>query len=239
MDPNKIAHLTESREKVLVWEFFEYATGGYFVDVGANHPKNGSQTWLLEQLGWTGLLIEPQPSQAALLRRDRPRSKVFEGAVSSPENCGQRDFHLADHDGFSSLSKNVDDLDVSYLKSFPVQVRTLDDLLSSEGATRVDFISIDVEGTELDTLRGFDLTRWKPRLILLEDKLHNLSKHEYLGAHGYKLAKRTGLNNWYVPAAYDFQLTTATERLKLFRKVFIGLPVRALRYKLRKSRLKK
>lgn len=42
---------------------------GYFVEVGANEPRERSQTWLLEQSGWTGVLIEPQPDLAAELRR--------------------------------------------------------------------------------------------------------------------------------------------------------------------------
>src|SRR5262245_25285955 len=68
---------------------------GYFVEVGANDPRERSQTWLLEQSGWTGVLIEPQPHLAADLRLRR-KAKVFQVACSSPENAGRElPLHLA------------------------------------------------------------------------------------------------------------------------------------------------
>ena len=49
---------------------------GFFVEVGANDPRERSQTWHLEQAGWTGILIEPQPDLARELRAKRV-AKVF------------------------------------------------------------------------------------------------------------------------------------------------------------------
>lgn len=46
-------------EQLLVREYFQNKLDGYYVDVGANHPVEESQTWHLEQLGWSDLLIEP------------------------------------------------------------------------------------------------------------------------------------------------------------------------------------
>jgi hypothetical protein len=48
-------------EKVQVWEFFGFRTDGFYIEVGANDPKTLSQTWLLEKVGWRGILIEPLP----------------------------------------------------------------------------------------------------------------------------------------------------------------------------------
>ena len=59
----------EGREQELVRKFFKHAPSGFFVEVGANRPRQESQTWHLEQLGWTGVLIEPQPDLAEDLRR--------------------------------------------------------------------------------------------------------------------------------------------------------------------------
>ena len=76
--------------------------------------------------------------------------------------------------------------------------------------------------------------RWKPKLILIEDKLYNLSKHHFLMNQGYKLAKRTNQNNWYVPRTKEFNLTTTWECVKLFRKVYLGLLIRKLRQRRKK-----
>jgi len=59
-------------------------------------------------------------------------------------------------------------------------------------------------------------------MILIEDHLENLSVHRHLVRHGYRLVKRTGVNNWYVPKRQPFHMTTPAERLKLFRKMFPG-----------------
>ena len=55
----------DGREQELVREFFAGVRDGFFVEVGANRPQQESQTWHLEQLGWTGVLIEPQPRSRA------------------------------------------------------------------------------------------------------------------------------------------------------------------------------
>src|SRR5262249_49005282 len=65
-----------NHEMGLVSAFFGNIKG-YFVEVGANDPRERSQTWLLEQAGWTGVLVEPQPDLAAELRASRkPRFSV-------------------------------------------------------------------------------------------------------------------------------------------------------------------
>ena len=62
-------------------------------------------------------------------------------------------------------------------------MRTLDSLLDEAEAPKpIDLLSVDVEGHELDVLRGFDFVRWQPRLILLEDHVTNLDKHTFCSA---------------------------------------------------------
>ena len=63
-------HPSHEEEQTRVREFFGGDNSGYFVEVGANHPTHGSQTWHLEQAGWTGVLVEPQPDLAAFLVSD-------------------------------------------------------------------------------------------------------------------------------------------------------------------------
>ena len=72
------------QETELVRQFFAARGKGYFVEVGANDPKTESQSWHLEQEGWTGILVEPLPNLAARLR-DMRTAKVYEVACSSPD----------------------------------------------------------------------------------------------------------------------------------------------------------
>ncbi len=209
-------------EDVIVREFFEQRSDGFFMEVGANDPVKFSQTWLLERLGWTGLLVEPLADRCARLRTARPRSRVHQVAVGAPAQRGQLELQVPPDDMFASLSPR--DKAPTAVKTQTVQVKTLDEVLASEGDPAVDFISIDVEGLELEVLQGFALVRHRPALLIMEDHLKSLAVHTHLTAHGYKLVKRTGCNNWYVPAGTPFPFTTWTERVQLWKRLRLNTP---------------
>ena len=119
-----------------------------------------------------------------------------------------------------------------------VPLRTLDAILAEAGAARVDFLSVDVEGMELPVLQGFNLEKYAPRLILLEEHRRDFKKHFHLRRHGYRLVKRTHLNNWYVPPdspATARSLNTPAERWRMFRKMWINAPFDNFYRKLRTS----
>jgi FkbM family methyltransferase len=216
-------------EKELVWQHFGRKRDGFFIEVGANDPERGSQTWLLERNGWRGLLIEPQASFFHRLVRDRPRSKVYHAACSSPERRGNGTLHVANLPGFSTLEKHPDTHGVAYVRTEPALVTTLDEILQAEGNPAVDFLSIDVEGHELEVLRGLSLERHRPSLVLIEDAVRDLDQHRYLRSHGYRLVKRTALNNWYIPENAAFSMATLGERIGLFRKMYLATPFRRWR----------
>ena len=116
-----------------------------------------------------------------------------------------------------------------------VPARTLDDILIEAGApTPIDFISIDVEGHEVDVLSGFDVTRWQPRLILIEDHVSSLATHRFLTRSGYRLMRRTGLNGWYVPRSQAPRVGLGWWQLG--RKYYLALPFRVLRDRKRRWR---
>lgn len=211
-------------EDLLVWKYFGAKPDGFYVEIGANHPTKGSQTCLLEQRGWKGILVEPIAKNCDLLRQQRPGSLVFNCALGSPAQRGRARFNVAANgDGHSGLVVN-DGVVVEKVEE--VELRTFDDVLAEAGNPKLDFVSIDVEGTELQVLHGFDLARHLPALLLVEDWLYSLDLHRHLVRHGYRLVKRTGLNNWYIPKGRPFSLSSGMERLKLFRKMFLGLPFR-------------
>jgi len=225
-----------SSEEELVWQSFGRRKDGLFLDVGANDPRKGSQTWFLEQQGWRGILVEPQSQLCGPLRQARPHSRVFQVACGAPGHPPQMPFYIADAPSKSSLVKNLIEPTTKYVQTELVTMMTLDALIEEAGNPKLDFVSIDVEGTQLDVLRGFTLRRHRPGLLLLEDHLHNLKVHRYLRRQGYRLVKRTGLNNWYVPKDSPFTLSTAFERLRLWKKVWLNTPFRMLRVYLERRR---
>ena len=213
-------------ENELKAAFFASTRQGFFVEVGANQPQQGSQSWQFEQAGWRGVLVEPQPDLAERLRQVR-RAHVVAAACSSPANAGKTmTLHvLGPH---SSLNPELAVTGVVAEAQIDVPVRTLDEILREAGApSPIDFVSIDVEGHEVDVLSGFDLARWHPRLILVEDHVTSLATHRALTSAGYRLIRRTGPNGWYVPAREAPRMGLGWWQIA--RKYYFALPIRKLR----------
>ena len=214
-------------EQQLVQAFFA-SRPGFYVDVGANDPVLDSQSQHLEALGWTGLLIEPDPDCCDLLRKNRT-GEVVQMACSSPQNAGKQ--LLLNRAGpHSTLEDKPIALGAVVRSTVAVQCDTLDAILEKHNAPPgFELLSMDIEGHELTALSGFSFSRWRPQLVLMEDHVTHLDKHRLMQRNGYQLLMRTGLNSWYVSmnSSYSHSLLA---KLEYFRKYYLGLPLRKFRY---------
>eukprot|EP01031_Cornospumella_fuschlensis_P007995 gene7995-9874_t len=130
-------------EKELVQAFFS-GHKGFYVDVGANDPVLDSQSQHLEAIGWTGLLVEPDPDCCELLRKTRTGT-VVEMACSSPENAGKQ-LQLNRAGPHSTLEDRPIALGAVVRSTVGVQCETLDRILETHGApVGFDLLSIDIE----------------------------------------------------------------------------------------------
>ena len=227
-------HPSHEEEQARVREFFGGDSSGYFVEVGANHPTHGSQTWHLAQTGWIGVLVEPQPGLAAFLVTSR-KARVFAAACSSPDNAGQSlPLHVDGARSALDRDRMAPGAQAAYVIVVPT--RTLDSILEEAAAPiPIDLLSIDVEGHETEVLRGFDFNRWQPLLILIEDHVNSLQTHRYLKKSGYRLIRRLGHNGWYVPADESYHIASS-DRWEILRKYYLALPFRLIRNTSRRVR---
>jgi FkbM family methyltransferase len=215
-------------ERALVQAFFAGKLG-FYVDVGANDPVLDSQSWHLEQIGWTGILVEPDPDHCKQLRVERT-GRVVEKACSSPANAGHQLLLKRAGPHSTVEAQPIARGAPTTSDTVAVDCETLDNILESEGVVPgFDLLSVDIEGHELPALSGFTFAKWRPRLILLEDHVVNLAKHSLMRRNGYQLLLRTGLNSWYVPESSGFTHSLAA-RLEFVRKYYLGLPLRKLRF---------
>lgn len=235
----------EHEEKTLIREYFDNKMQGIFVEVGANDPCDpNSQSWHLETLlNWSGVLVEPNPQLAELCRQKRANADVYEcAAVAGEDEGGAIQLHIPINDGVekinhSSVKKNADDFSYKEHRSIDVDARSLDSILKASGTENIDVLSIDVEGTELEVLKGFSIEQYKPALILLEDKHVYLNKHRYLKSKGYKLVKRTCLNCWYIPSGAVAPEQNLMDKIKLTKRLYLSIWLKKIKFSLKNHTL--
>lgn len=196
-------YFSQHGEDVLLERIFAGRRDGTFVEVGANDGITFSTTKRFEDLGWTCILVEPAPTLCKQIRRNR-RSMLYECAASS--EAGVVDFHYVE-DGSLYSSVEVDSTMRHLVEgrrlsvvSIKVPKRRLDDVLEDSGIRAVDFLTIDVEGHELEALKGLTLERWSPKVVIVEDAKSDTEVtpvESHMRASGYRKFYRSGGNDWY------------------------------------------
>ena len=176
-------------------------SGGFFVEAGANDGIRQSNTYFLEKRrGWTGLLVEPIPRLASKCRTNRKNSIVEECVLVAPENMGQEveivdlDLMTAVVEGFSDISEMHKRISlaeqVQKIKSNKISVTSssLNSLLEFHQRYEIDLLSLDVEGFELEVLKGLDLQKFSVSVILIETT--NLALVQLALGNEYYLAQQ-------------------------------------------------
>lgn len=200
-------YYSQHGEDYYIQEFFGKDYVGTCIDVGASEPIMGSNTYLFEQLGWDVYCIEPNPRYVSLLKDHRKKVYEYacgdevkenvnftvctllnnnynEGAISSLKIDTKL---LEEHDSYKPILRNIN-----------VNVITLDEFIKNENIEKIDFVSIDTEGTELDVLRGFDINKHSPKMMIIENNYNDPAIEEYLKDFGYAKKMRLAVNDFYV-----------------------------------------
>lgn len=191
------------REAQIPW-----ADSGFYVDLGANHPVVLSATYLLYRQGWTGITVEPIPSLCALHRRFRSRDLCLNMGVGSAEE--RRPFWETAPDVFSSFSHEATQQAQSngwcrILRESRVAVNTPSAILNHAPTdTRINYLSIDTEGLDVEILRNWPWEEWLPDIVSCEASAAHGGEAEadrILGGRGYVPIKRFPISVfWASPA---------------------------------------
>jgi FkbM family methyltransferase len=187
-------------EDDILQRFFSGQPGGFFVEVGALDGEHFSNTYLLEQQGWNGICVEPNPDVTARLIEKRARSRCF--AVACVADPAQHEATLylfgmvelssttLSHEAVIRTTHKQNAKPWDGYRPVTVPARTLNSILEECEPVSIDLISIDTEWTNAETLRGFDLARWRPRVVVVEigdGVREQMADYHFIFEHGGNL----------------------------------------------------
>ena len=186
---------------------------GFYIDVGAWDPVQDSVTKHFYDRGWRGINVEPHPEIYARLSAARPRDINLQVALG--EAPGTRDLVMIGRTGLSTFETPFVESAVRWVRENRdqpaevtlerVAVRTLAQICRRHvpPGTQIDFLKVDVEGSEERVLRGGDWATYRPRILVVEavEPLSDTPSWEswdaYIQAQGYEFLDFDGLNRWY------------------------------------------
>ena len=154
----------------LVANIFKNNNDGFYVDIGCGHPIKNNNTYLLNKRGWKGINIDLDEENIDLFNIYRKNDENINIAVSNDNKEVDLYFYHS-KSAINTISKeaaNYQKAKVSSVKR--VKSKTLNEILinSKFKGIQIDFLSIDVEGSELLVLKNFDFKKYSPKVIVVE-----------------------------------------------------------------------
>jgi FkbM family methyltransferase len=203
----KTTHCSEhGQDKFLDEVVFKGRTRGTFVEIGACDGIYLSNTYFFEkERAWTGICIEPRKSQFKKLSRNRSCISLnlcvasvsgkeqfteFKGAYLPALSGLERNFYSEHRDkvaeGLSYPKLN------HHAIRYRVKTETLANILKTHGIAKVDYCSIDVEGSEMEVLAGLDFKAVQVEAFSIENNYRNRETSLFMDDRGYKLVHEIG-----------------------------------------------
>lgn len=174
---------SQEGEDLIIKRIFEIKHFGFYVDVGAHHPKRFSNTYLFYKQGWRGINIEPRPGSKKLFDKLRNRDINIEAAIS--ETKGDLLYFEFDEPALNSFDQNLsieraNNTKYKIINKIHIKTYKLADILDNYLPTgqKIDFLTIDTEGFDIHVLRSNNWERYRPEIILCEDSEFELSNPE-------------------------------------------------------------
>lgn len=200
---------SQKGEDLAIDTFFKHKKKGFYIDIGAYHPKRYNNTKFFYDKGWHGINIEPNPNNIKLFQKDRTRDVNLNIGIGG--KTGKMAFYVFKSEALSTFSKKeLDELiraGYRVKNRITIQVDTLKNVMRKYVRSRIDFMTVDTEGLDIEVLRSNDWKKYRPTLLCVEtidfvDQLSGMkdinnrkvSIGQYLKSVGYKELFTNGLN---------------------------------------------
>jgi FkbM family methyltransferase len=198
----KNKHLGEFGEDIFIRRFFKNEKKGFYVDIGCYHPIKGSLTYYLFKEGWKGLNVDLSKISVDLFKTARPNDHNINAAVTDfdGETFYYENGAINQQNSLISHSDN---------KKIKIQAYKLATLLNNLSISNIDYLNIDVEGSDFKVILSLDFSKYRPKLISIDQNIYNSEKiiknecHEFLSKKNYFLASKIGVTCIYIDNKYE------------------------------------
>lgn len=153
-----------------------------YLDVGAHHPTEINNTYFFYLRGCRGVLVEPNPALCKALRKYRPEDVTLEAGIGFGATT-DADYYLLNESSLNTFSKEQADRLVAESKGRyqieevrKVPLLNINEVIAKHFQGAPTIVSIDVEGLDLEILRSFDFTKYRPKAFCIETLITNSRK---------------------------------------------------------------
>ena len=158
----------EFGEDVLINRFFRKIDDGFYVDIGCYHPTKGSLTYYLYKKGWRGLNVDLSKISIDLFKLARPKDYNIHAAVTDFD--GETHFF---ENGMINQQNTLENNGTN-LKKIKIIAVKLQTLLEKLNINYIDFLNIDVEGSDYKVISSLNLNNIRPKMICIEENKYNI-----------------------------------------------------------------
>lgn len=191
----------QSGEDLMLNVLFSHIKNGIYIDVGANDPYFQSNTQFFYMKGWRGINIDANADSIKLFNRKRKKDINVEALVSN--NNDEMEYYYYEKSAYNGCVYR-DDIPSRLLYSKKLKSISLTTILQDKGIRDIHFLSIDVEGLDLDVLQSLDLVQIRPQAIIIEsfekDLISDINSEisKYLTRYKYIYYSRSVTNTIYL-----------------------------------------
>lgn len=183
-------HFSQYSQSQVASQLLQGLNKGFFLEAGALDGEDKSNTLYFErELSWTGLLVEPDPSQYRTLVSKKRKAFSINAAFSLSNASDIVKF---------VPRRGLGHLDPDSKKGIPVKTVPIATILRALDVTQIDFFSLDIEGAELKVLATFPWDEVKIRLMCIE--VNHVGKERvssFMEKRGYMYVGTWHIDAWY------------------------------------------
>lgn len=216
-DVNYLRSYSQEGEDMILRNIFRNKRDGFFVDVGAHHPKFYSNTYFFYQMGWRGINIDAMPDSMLEFNKVRPNDINLEIAIADEKK--DLAFYVFNPSALNTFSKELAEERMGikkfkFLYEKKIETFTLAEVLERNlpKGRKINVLSIDVEGLDILVLNSNDWEKYRPEVILVESLNFDLNTkgddpiYKLLISLDYKIFSKTINTLIFVEKDFTFEI---------------------------------